>query len=51
MIFFLVSTLNSKVGLLCSARLRKRLKLKKSFAIQFNSGVELNNDIININKL
>ena len=55
MIFFFVSTLNSKSGVLCSARLNERLQRKKisrnllltGYTI---SGIELNNNIIKINK-
>ena len=55
MIFFFVSILNSKSGVLCSARLSERLKREK---ISCNllltgytiSGIELNNNVININK-
>ena len=33
--FFFVSTLNSKGGVLCSAKLSKRLKMRKSLGIHY----------------
>ena len=33
--FFFVSTLNSKGGVLCSARVSERLKMRKSLAIHY----------------
>ena len=52
---FFVSKLNSKSGVLCSARLSERLKREKisrnllltGYTI---SGIELDNNVININK-
>ena len=41
---FFVSTLNRKGGVLCSARVSEALKMRMS-------GVQLNNNVININKL
>ena len=55
MIFF-VSTLNSKGGVLCSARVSERLKMTKKSRNSLEtgytiSGVELNNNVISINKI
>ena len=54
--FFFVSTLNRKGGVLCNTRVSEGLKTRKSLAIHYwqditISGVELNNNVININKL
>ena len=53
--FFSVSTINSIVGVLCSVIASKRLKMRKSLAISYRqdtiSGIKVNNNVININKL
>ena len=53
--FFFFSTLNSKSGALCSARLSERLKREKIsssllLTVYTILGIELNNNVININK-
>ena len=53
--FFFVSTLSNIGGVVCSAIVSERLKLRKSLAIPYRQGmpsdIELNNNVININKL
>ena len=55
MIFYFVSTLSSMGGVVCSAIVSELLKMRKSLAIHYwqalTSDVELNNNVININKL
>ena len=52
---FFVSTLNNIGGVVCSTIVSERLKLRKSLAIPYRQGmpsdIELNNNVININKL
>ena len=54
-IFFFVSTLNSIGGVLCSATVSGWLKMRKFLGIYYYqdviSGVEVNNNVINISKL
>ena len=54
-IFFFVSTLNSKGGVLCSATVSEWLKMRKYLGICYYqdtiSGVEVNNNVTNINKI
>ena len=54
-IFFFVYTLNGKGGVLCSATVSEWLKMRKSLGIYYYqdtiSSVEVNNNVININKL
>ena len=49
-IFFLVSTLNGMVGVLCSVIVNERLKMRKYLAINYwqdiISGVEVSNNVI-----
>ena len=53
--FFCVLTVSSKGGVLCSAIVSERLKMRKSLRIHdcqdIISGIEVNNNVININKL
>ena len=53
--FFFVFTLNSVGGVLCSAKVNEWLKMRKYLGIYYYhdtiSGVEVNNNAININKL
>ena len=53
--FFFVSTLNSKGGVLCSATVSEWLKMRKYLGICYYqdtiSGVEVNNNVTNINKI
>ena len=53
--FFWVLTVSSKSGVLCSAIVSERLKMRKSLRIHdcqdIISGIEVNNNVININKL
>ena len=51
--FFFVYTLNSKGGVLCSARVSKAEKISRNSLLTGHaiSGVELNNYVINIDKL
>ena len=49
-IFFLVSTLNNRGGVLCSVIVNERFKMRKSLAINYwqdtMSGVEVDNNVI-----
>ena len=53
--FFSVPTLNNMCGVLCSAIVSDQLKMRKSLGIHYwqdtISGVKVNNNVININKL
>ena len=52
---FFVSALNSIGGVLCSSIMREWLKIRKSLGIYYwqdtISGTEVNNNVVNINKL